>query len=327
VLLVYSDERESTLAALAAAGCLCNNLASVCDVREKDVLGSGGFSTVLRARGVDGCDVAVKRISAEGDHGTVLSEVSCLVDVQPHPNIVRFHGLFACSSNEGPGGLAIVIDFAAGGDLNNHVAVAGCLSEGAAASVTRDLLAALAHVHAFGVVHRDVKPENVLLMADGRAVLADFGVAARASDIGFPEAMRVGSLGYAAPEVIMGWKYGRPIDCFGAGGVLHFILSGAPPFESKTRQALMWKTCDCRIDLEKRPWTSISAECKDLLQQLLCRNPKERLSASEGSLHPWLSARHAVGIEVLGKAEDAFRRCTLLQNTVKAFCRLLPMGL
>mmetsp|Transcript_129863 Transcript_129863/g.403924 ORF Transcript_129863/g.403924 Transcript_129863/m.403924 type:complete len:457 (+) Transcript_129863:109-1479(+) len=325
VLLCYSDELDAILATLGASGCLCNDLASVCDVKEEELLGSGSFSTVVRANGVNGCDVAVKRVSESSGRGAILSEVSFLVDVQPHPNIIRFHGLFSCPAKSGLAQLAIVLDFAAGGDLFRHCCAVGRLTEGATACVMQGLLAALAHIHASGVIHRDVKPENVLLMADGRAVLADFGVATRVSD-SESKAQRMGSLGYAAPEVLEGRKYGCAVDCFGAGGVLHFALSGSPPFESRTRQALMWKTCDCRVDLEKRPWTGVSAECKDLLQQLLCRSPKERLTAAEASQHAWLSAQHDAA-EALGTQEALRRNCMLLQNALKGVFRILPMGL
>ena len=86
----------------------------------------------------------------------------------------------------------------------------------------RGLLAALQHIHQCGVVHRDVKSENLLLTDAMTVVLSDFGIAVRPDD---EEAMKVrgGSIGYAAPEVLAGRQYGYAVDLFGAG-VVKYVL-------------------------------------------------------------------------------------------------------
>lgn len=318
VLLCKDNEKGIVLNMLAAAGCLRTDLNSVCRSFSEDVLGTGGFSKVVRARMADGFDVAVKQI--DGHLEAVLREVSCLVNVKPHPNIVRFHGLFTRK-----GGLGIVLDCAAGGDLWRHCCTSGCLTEAAAASLLLGVLAALAHLHSFGVVHRDVKPENVLLMANGRSVLADFGAAARLSSEGLLT-LRIGSLGYVAPEVLMGQTYGCAVDCFGAGGVLHLAIAGSPPFEGRCKQVVMQKTCECRLDLEVKPWNRISADCKELLRQLLCRSPHDRVTAEEAIEHSWFRPRVATCAEV--KQDNSWPgKICFLEGLLRAGCRVLNLGL
>jgi len=231
----------------------------------------------------------VKRLSRISGLADVQSEVASLVEVQTHPNVVRFHCLFASYAPDGEEDLNIVLDYASGGDLFNLCVVRGPLSEVQAAPVLRDVLAALAHVHAAGVVHRDVKPENVLLMADGRAVLADFGVATRVVE-GEQLVLRYGSLGYAAPEVLRGMPYGPPVDCFGAGGILHFMLAGVPPFTGRDSNVVALLTCHCKIDFTAGAFKRASTGCLELLKGLLCGDPKMRLTAARAGEHRWLPA-------------------------------------
>lgn len=293
-LICRAGEESATREVLGAAGCLGSDLQRICKPPSGSAIGSGSFAQVYRARGIQGSDVAVKQIStvnvgADGGLSAAFREVACLARVQPHRHIIGFHGVFTRDASAG-GGLAVVLDLAPGGDLAGRCHNAGQFSEAGAANVLQGVLTALAHLHRFGMMHRDVKPENVLLMSDGRSVLSDFGAAAHTSE-GLLLDSRVGSLGYVAPEVLLGKRYGCAVDCFGAGGVLHFCLVGQPPFDGPNRQIVMRKTCQCRIDLESRSWSRIGVACKGLLQSLLCSSPKERLTAVEGIQHQWFAAR------------------------------------
>jgi len=145
-------------------------------------------------------------------------EITLVVHAGRHPNIVKLFGVFCLqskdenSSNEcksllpsvDPNGLlprwALLSEYITGGDVFDAV-VENRFTESRAHQVISDLLSALKHLHCRGIVHRDVKAENILLAKDGRAVLSDFGIAAFISD---EEAMqkRCGSPGYIAPEVL-----------------------------------------------------------------------------------------------------------------------------
>lgn len=170
-------------------------------------------------------------------------EVALLLVAQGHPNIIRFRGVYFCGVEEedepnadgvaevprGRSCQVVFTDLCPKGDLHDRVVLKGAYVEAEAVQIATDLLSALAHLHDLGVVHRDVKPANVLLGADGRPILTDFGIAARLEDA---EAMRVrcGTPGYMAPEILMGLPYGKKVDTFGAGVVLYYSLVASTPF-------------------------------------------------------------------------------------------------
>merc|ERR1712045_191409 len=124
-----------------------------------------------------------------------------LMAVQGHPNVVRFHGLFHLSKlSHNSRELALMMECCNGGDLFDAIAKRP-FSEKRAREIMRGILDALAHVHACGIVHRDVKVENTLLDHAGRPVLTDFGLSVRLSD-SEEMAKNCGSPGYAASEVL-----------------------------------------------------------------------------------------------------------------------------
>jgi len=249
------------------------------------ILGRGSFATVVQARremDTRSDEVALKLLDGRKcDDSAVQREATCLLKAQGHPNVVGFHGAFVCQDN-----FVIVMDYALGGDLFARVKTHGSLCGSVAATTIRGVLAALQHIHTVGIVHRDVKPENVLLTggACGKAVLADFGSACLLTDA-VSMASPSGSVGYAAPEVLLRKPYGVLVDCFGAGAVLAYIIVGSPPFDARDRQGIVWKTCQCRPDF----CTMLGADCKDLLLRLLTRSASTRATAAEALGHSWLS--------------------------------------
>jgi len=305
ILVVASSALAESLDALKRAGCLRHDLGNM--YRGVDILGTGTFSTVLRAYGNDSSAVAIKR-QPETCAVAIRSEVSCLVQAGAHPNVIGLRALFPLPGTDDVRDIAIVLDYAAGGDLFNYCVQRGTCTEELAAYMLRGLLLALAHVHSHNVIHRDVKPENLLVAGDGRPVLADFGIAARLAK-GQKLSERVGSLGYAAPEVIMGHKYSFEIDTFGAGGVLHFMIAGTPPYTGKDKNKVMWKTCQGHLNLKRSPWNQTSGGCKEILQHLLAPQCKDRPSAHAAMRHSWLNIERDATL--LGKGGELLKVCSL----------------
>lgn len=165
-----------------------------------EMLGSGGFGEVALARhDVTGTLVAIKYLrqallSDPGFAGMFRSEAAVLASLDD-PNIVRLYEYV-----ESPSGAAIVMELVNGVSLRDILARQGGTSAEAALVVLRGSLLGLAAAHRRGVVHRDYKPENVLVSGDGVSKLTDFGIAARAGDRPFP----AGTLHYVAPEQMAG---------------------------------------------------------------------------------------------------------------------------
>lgn len=198
----------------------------------------------------------------------------------PHPNIVRIFDLF-----ESEDSLAIVMELV---DppmtiYDRLVSVGGRLSESEAASYARQILRALAHCHRRGVVHRDVKPDNVLVdLGNGGVKLCDFGSAVWLGDEKTETAEGVvGTPYYVAPEVVMGRRYDEKVDIWSAGVVIYTMLAGEPPFNGETAEKIFETILRGNLRFPPTKFGSVSAEAKDLLRKMICRDVSRRFSAED----------------------------------------------
>jgi len=226
----------------------------------------------------------------------VKQEVAMLSSVQGHPHILKFRGLYyrreACREESGSKELpcwAIVLDHCCGGDAFDF-AVKSVVSEVGAGRIIQGIISALAFVHSRQIVHRDVKPENILFQQGGgeQPVLADFGIACHLSNRA--EMIRkCGSPGFAAPEVLNGSAYGEKVDVFGAAAALFFLFCVKPPFGGSTWSEMLHNTVHCGVKWGQIPRLhELSTGCKSFMSTLLGKNPEERPNAMEALSHPWL---------------------------------------
>ncbi|MBZ4324216.1 serine/threonine-protein kinase, partial [Streptomyces huiliensis] len=198
-------------------------------------LGSGGMGVVWRAFDeVLGREVAVKEVRApehlrEADvrvlHARLVQEARAAARIS-HRSVITVHDVV-----EERGRPWIVMELVRGRSLADVLEADGLLSPREAARVGSAVLRALRSAHAAGVLHRDVKPANVLLQDDGRVVLTDFGIAlvegtgtlTRTGDV-------IGSPDYLAPERALGKHPGTPSDLWSLGATLYAAVEGMSPF-------------------------------------------------------------------------------------------------
>ncbi|MFC7041305.1 serine/threonine-protein kinase, partial [Nonomuraea rubra] len=204
-------------------------------------IGGGAMGTVWRARQRDtGEIVAVKllRDGLAGDPDLVLRFVQerNVMRSLRHPHIVTVRD-FVIEGDR----LALVMDLVEGGDLRGLLRQRGTLPPGEAARLAAQVAEALAVAHAVGVVHRDVKPGNVLLDGvTGQARLTDFGVARIVHGPGLTQTSAViGTPAYLAPEVADGAAAGAPVDVYALGLIIYELLAGRPPFVGDHPMALL----------------------------------------------------------------------------------------
>ncbi|XP_057652897.1 peripheral plasma membrane protein CASK isoform X1 [Diorhabda carinulata] len=238
-------------------------------------------------------DVA-KFTSSPGLSTDDLKREATICHMLKHPHIVE---LLETYSSEGM--LYMVFEFMEGSDLCYEVvrrASEGFVySETVASHYMRQILEALRYCHENDIVHRDIKPECILLASKENSApvkLGGFGVA-----IQLPERHlvasggRVGSPQFMAPEVVERRQYGKPVDIWAAGVLLHVLLSGTLPFHGSGRR-LHDAICRGKLHLDVSPnWQLISDSAKNLVQQMLAVDPKQRVTIQEVLNHKWLRDR------------------------------------
>ncbi len=204
---------------------------SVPGVEDLQVIGRGGFGVVYRGHQADlGRDVAVKVLSAAGADERALElwrrEVTAMGRLSNHPNIVS-----AFSTGVTDDGLPyLVMPYVPGGSLHDRIRAEGPLGGPETARIGARLAGGLAAAHASGVLHRDVKPGNVLMSEYGEPQLSDFGIARLVDAATTTTGSVRATIGFAAPEVLGGEPATPATDVYGLGATLHAALAGQAPF-------------------------------------------------------------------------------------------------
>ncbi|KAJ2724904.1 serine/threonine protein kinase [Coemansia sp. Benny D115] len=264
-----------------------------------DRLGAGAFAEVRMAiNRVTGARYAAKIINRNRMpqlekrkklDENFLVETSILSRVR-HPSIVQVHGVFKERDS-----LYLVLDLATDGELFDEIVRRELLSEDDARRVLLQLLLAIRHLNRLGIVHRDIKLENILL-ADRDALrikLADFGLAKLVGEQTFMKTV-CGTPMYVAPEVLtvkqMG-MYDKQVDMWSIGVVLYICLCGFPPFSDELAPPCMRDQILNGVYSFPSPyWDTVSDEALNLVNCMLQVDPRNRITVEEALEHPWLRA-------------------------------------
>ncbi|XP_040379075.1 calcium-dependent protein kinase 12 [Oryza brachyantha] len=253
-------------------------------------LGSGQFGTTYlcteRATGLRyACkSVAKRKLLRRSDVEDVRREITILQHLSGQPNVVEFKGAY--EDNES---VHLVMEFCSGGELFDRITAKGSYSERQAAAVFRDIITVVHVCHFMGVIHRDLKPENFLLASsadDAPLKAIDFGLSVFIEE-GQVYKDIVGSAYYVAPEVLQR-NYGKEADVWSAGVILYILLCGTPPFWAETEKGIFDAILVGQLDFSMNPWPSISENAKELIRQMLNRDPQKRITASQALEHRWL---------------------------------------
>ncbi|KAI9185269.1 hypothetical protein LWI28_005767 [Acer negundo] len=250
-------------------------------------IGRGRFGTISRcfspsSNDFYACKVIDKSLLTDSlDRDCLQNEAKFMTLLSPHPNIVQVFDVF-----EDDESLSIVMELCEPVTLYDAI-VQNPVCEARAAAYMKQLLTAIAHCHRNGVVHRDVKPENVFLDSRNRVKLGDFGSADWSGEERSTSGI-VGTPYYVAPEVVMGREYDEKVDVWSAGVVLYTMLAGIPPFYGETAAEVFEAVLRGNLRFPTRIFRSVSPAAKDLLRKMICRDASRRLSAEQALRHPWI---------------------------------------
>jgi serum/glucocorticoid-regulated kinase 2 len=189
-----------------------------------------------------------------------------------HPFIMKLHYAFQSDDK-----LYLVLDYCPGGELFFHLSRCRRFPERVARFYAAELLLAIGHLHKRGIIYRDLKPENVLLDADGHVKLGDFGLAKAGISNPIEGATSMcGTPEYMAPEVLSQQGHGFCVDYWGLGMLTYEMMTGLPPWYTTDRQKLFRRLKSAPLDIP----SFFSPSAADCVAALLERNPRRRLGVT-----------------------------------------------
>jgi serine/threonine protein kinase len=247
-----------------------------------ETIGVGGFGRVYRARdlGLER-DVAIKVL-----HPTLTADPAVMERFRReaqlaarlrHPNIVSIYDIGSRA------GLSwYTMEFVPGASLAQLVQVHGPLSIEQTERLLAEALSALEHSHSLGLVHRDVKPENMLIEPEGRLRITDFGLALalRAGARFAGATSRSGTPQFAAPEQLLGERVDQRADLYSLGAVAYFALLGTPPFTGTTPEQILARQTADELPALRSSRRGVSREFEDVLRRALRSDPNERFHSA-----------------------------------------------
>lgn len=237
----------------------------------------GGMATVYRARDTRlDRPVALKimypHLAESADFVARFRREARAAAKLTHPGVVAVY-----DQGSAQGSSYLVMELIKGPNMRTYLRSQGCLTVGEALKITKEILQALAAAHRSGLIHRDVKPENVLLPETGQVKVADFGLARAASEVTAATTGSIlGTVAYLSPETVSGTAADSRVDVYATGIMLFELLAGVPPFsgDSPIQIAYAHVHEDVPHIKETEPW--VPQPVDDLIAKLTTRDPAKR---------------------------------------------------
>jgi len=310
---------------------------SVYEIRSP-IVGQGAQGYVKEAENKETHERVALKFLVSGecdDSGEIAAEMNALAIQSPHViNLKAVHKIgdedwdHIAGKGDDKAQSVLVYDFAPGGELFEMLALLNLLSEKVCRTYFHQLISGLEACHSKGIVHRDIKPQNILLTEDKGLLIADFGVSKTCTtpsidpnvlheeDVLEEMSTWVGTEGYRAPEMIWKKKYSCSVDIFAAGVVLFLLLTGKSPFELASCTDIYYSHY-----VTKNPekfWEAhaqnhdihLSPVCMDLLNHIFAEDPKKRATLAFIKKHDWYNQETLTPVELKNHLEVRIEEVT-----------------
>ena len=215
--------------------------------------------------------------------GRFFKEIEIL-RMMDHPNVIKLYEVYEDSRR-----YYLVSELLTGGELFDRISRKKTFSECDAALIMKQILGGISYCHSKNIVHRDIKPQNLLYESNdpsAKLKIVDFAT----SDIYEPNTVmnkKIGSPYYVAPGVLRG-AYNEKCDIWSCGVILYLLLSGYYPFRGDTKDKILFNISKGQYTMVGPEWDHISNEGKDLIKDMLTYDYKNRISAADVLSHAWI---------------------------------------
>lgn len=262
-------------------------------------LGQGSFATVKLGSNIETKELfavkIIKRAALKPKDIEVLKNEISIMHTLSHPHIVGLKEVYDTSTH-----VYLVMELMKGGELFDRIVQKDRYSEREAKEAMYQIVIAIDHCHSHGIIHRDIKAENLLYSTDdANAVLklADFGLASIIHDKEMLHAA-CGTPGYVAPEVVAEISkkknedttgYGKPVDMWSIGVVMYILLCGFPPFYDDDSTELFRLIEECNLEFPCPYFDEISNDAKKLISNLIVKDPSKRYTTKQVLEDKWFT--------------------------------------
>ena len=247
-------------------------------------IGQGAFATVYKVQRVDDDEIFAMKVVKKSNLGSsddivrFQREIDSMTILR-HENIVQLHDFFSDENN-----FYLVIDYCPNGELSDFIAKNGKINENTAALLFQQIASAISYCHSYGVAHRDLKPQNILIQKFPFVKIADFGLCGYVRENDLMKTF-CGSPAFAAPECLSRTNYdGRKSDIWSLGVILFVMVTGEFPWNLSNTGIMIQQIL--KAEFKVPPF--VSQTCKDLITSMMKENPNERISMEDILKHPFL---------------------------------------
>jgi len=209
--------------------------------------------------------------------------------VVDHPNLPNVEVVFKNDASSEMETITFIRSYCDGGELFDRIVQKNAIAENHAARYTKQMLEAVGHLHANGIVHRNLKPEIIYFQDKHYSDLvihpSSFFTEPGTETEGLKQPC--GTPGYVSPE-LLGGKYGKATDLWSIGVIVYIMLCGYPPFSDNSNEELYRMIKTERHSFDSQNWDHVSSTAKDFINKLLKKNPAKRMTCEEALEHPWM---------------------------------------